>query len=57
MAEVPVVLALMSIDPTRRTEALDYVFDRPVLIVVAIFASVALLIVVGWVAHRLGLGD
>jgi hypothetical protein len=57
IAEVPLVLVLMSINPSQRTELLDYIIARPLLIAIAIVAALGLPVLVAWLAHRLGLGD
>ncbi len=57
LAEVPLVLVLMSVDPSRRTEVLDYILGRPLLIVVAIAVALVLPVLVAWCVHRVGLAD
>jgi hypothetical protein len=57
IAEAPVVLALSSIDENRRAAAFDYALERPAIIVLVIVVVLILPVLVGWAAHRLGLGD
>lgn len=57
IAEAPIGIAILALSQERRASLLDYLFGNPIAALCALIALIGLGLMVGWLAHRLGLGE
>lgn len=56
VAEAPLALIATFMEPIHRESILSYLLSSPMALFFAITISMVLGLVIGWVAHRIGLG-
>ena len=56
IAEIPVGIAILVASPERRTVVIDYLFSTPIAFVGIQVLLLGFVLLVGWLAHRLGFG-